>query len=107
MHLADAAFEALGDPTRRKVFSRLRRGPQSVAVLARGLEVSRPAVSQHLRVLREARLVTVRVEGARRVYAIDPRGLEAVRTWIDGFWDEALDRFKTLAESEANREDER
>lgn len=105
MALAETVLDALGDPTRRQVFLRLRRGPRSVGELAAGLHVSRPAVSQHLRVLKDARLVTDRAEGTRRLYAIDPKGLEAVRRWLDGFWDEALDRFKALAESEARKKE--
>ena len=69
-----------------------------------GMRVSRSAVSQHLKVLRDARLVTARAEGTRRVYAVDPRGVEAVRDWLDGFWDEALDAFKMAAEREATKE---
>lgn len=101
---ADRVFDALGDPTRRKVFKRLRGGPRSVGELAKGMDVSRPAVSQHLKVLKAARLVVVRAEGTRRLYAIDTRGIEAVRTWLDGFWDETLDAFKAAAEREAAKE---
>lgn len=84
------AFAALADPTRREVFERLRQGPSSVAALARGLPVSRPAVSQHLKVLKEAGLVADAAEGTRRIYRIDPRGLAAIRQWLDGFRVEAL-----------------
>ena len=93
-----AALAALADPTRRQVFERLRHGPQPVGVLARGLPVSRPAVSQHLAVLKSAGLVTDRAEGTRRVYQIDPQGLGAIRAWLDQFWDEALLAFKQEAE---------
>ena len=72
--------------------------------LAEGMDVSRPAVSQHLRVLKEARLVTDRAEGTRRLYAVDTRGVEALRNWLDGFWDEALAAFKSAAEQEAIKE---
>jgi DNA-binding transcriptional ArsR family regulator len=68
------------------------------------MDVSRPAVSQHLRILKEARLVTDRAEGTRRLYAIDPRGIEALRGWLDGFWDETLAAFKEAAENEAAKE---
>ena len=88
------ALQCLSDPTRRRVFERLRSGPQSVGVLARGLPVSRPAVSQHLKVLKEAGLVTDRSEGARRVYYIDPQGLGELRRWLDQFWDDALRSFQ-------------
>ena len=101
---ADRAFDALGDPTRRAVFKRLRAGARSVGEIAKGMDVSRPAVSQHLRVLKEARLVTDRAEGTRRLYAVDTTGLDEVRKWLDGFWDETLAAFKTAAEREAARE---
>jgi DNA-binding transcriptional ArsR family regulator len=83
---------------------RLRTGERSVAEIAEEMPVSRPAVSQHLRVLKAARLVTYRAEGARRLYSVDPRGLEALRSWLDGFWDKALGAFKQAAEREAARE---
>lgn len=98
------AFAALADPTRRAVFERLADGPRAVGELARGLPVSRPAVSQHLKVLKEAGLVTDRAEGARRVYQIDPEGLGQLRGWLDRFWDQALEAFK--AEAEKDDEDE-
>ena len=101
---ADRTLDALGDPTRRLVFKRLRTGNRSVTEIARGLEVSRPAVSQHLRVLKTAGLAVVRVEGRRRLYAIDTRGIEALRRWLDGFWDKALVAFMDAAEREAARE---
>jgi DNA-binding transcriptional ArsR family regulator len=88
------ALECLSDPTRRRVFEKLRSGPQSVGVLAAGLPVSRPAVSQHLKALKEAGLVRDRSEGTRRVYYIDPDGLGELRRWIDQFWDDALESFK-------------
>lgn len=101
---ADAALNALGDPTRRAVFARLRTGTRSVSEIADGLHVSRPAVSQHLKVLKRARLVVDRAEGTRRLYAVDARGLSELRKWLDGFWDETLAAFKAAAESEAARE---
>ena len=104
MTYADRVLDALGDPTRRQIFKRLRGGVRSVGQLAEGMDVSRPAVSQHLRVLKEARLVTDRAEGTRRLYAVDTRGVEALRNWLDGFWDEALAAFKSAAEQEATKE---
>ena len=95
------ALHCLSDPTRRRVFEKLRLGPQAVGVLANGLPVSRPAVSQHLKALRAAGLVTERSEGTRRVYCIDPAGLGELRRWIDGFWDDALAAFKREAEQPA------
>jgi DNA-binding transcriptional ArsR family regulator len=90
---AHAAFAALSDPTRREVFQRLQSGGRSVGEIARDLPVSRPAVSQHLKVLKEAGLVADRAEGTRRVYYIDPKGLGAMRAWLDQFWDVALQSF--------------
>jgi len=104
---AEQVLEALGDPTRRRVFSRLRRGTLSVTEIADGLDVTRPAVSQHLQVLKAARLVTDRAEGTRRLYSVDKRGVEALRDWLDGFWDEALGAFKAAAEREAAKERKR
>ena len=95
------ALQCLSDPTRRQVFERLRAGPQSVGVLAHGLPVSRPAVSQHLKVLKEAGLVADRSEGARRVYFIDPDGLGELRRWLDGFWNDALESFKQEVERQS------
>ena len=94
------AIDALGDPTRRAIFERLRSGPLAVVEIADELPVSRPAVSQHLRVLREAGLVTERREGTRRLYRIDPDGLGEVRDYFDDFWNEALASFKATAEEE-------
>ena len=86
------------------VFKRLRRGARSVGEIAEGMDVSRPAVSQHLKVLKAARLVVDRAEGTRRLYAVDPRGVDALRGWLDGFWDQALGAFKAAAEREAAKE---
>src|SRR5690242_14866982 len=94
----ETALVALADPTRRHVFERLRRGSRSVGQIAEGLPVSRPAVSQHLKVLKEAGLVTDRAEGARRVYQIDPAGLGQIRAWLDRFWDVALEAFRAEVE---------
>jgi DNA-binding transcriptional ArsR family regulator len=99
------ALSALADPTRRRVFERLRSGPQAVGAIARGMPVSRPAVSQHLKVLKEAGLVIDRPEGTRRVYYIDPNGLGALRGWLDQFWDRALAAFN--AEIERGKRDDR
>lgn len=85
---------ALADPTRRAVFESLRNGPAAVGAIAAGLPVSRPAVSQHLKALKQAGLVADRAEGARRVYYIDPDGLGELRRWIDQFWTDALQAFQ-------------
>src|SRR5882724_10699564 len=98
------SFSALADPTRREVFERLARGPQAVGDLARGLPVSRPAVSQHLRVLKEAGLVSETPEGARRIYRLDPRGIAAMRDWLEVHWSSALDAFKDFADEQTERE---
>ena len=100
----EKAFHAFADPTRRRVFERLRRRTRSVREIAQGMEVSRPAVSQHLKVLQEAGLVRMQRDGTRRLYSVEPRGLEAVRDWLDGFWDQALSAFKAAAEREAAKE---
>ena len=92
------ALQCLSDPTRREVFERLRSGPKSVGELARGMPVSRPAVSQHLKALKEAGLVNDEPDGARRVYHIDPQGLGELRRWLDQFWDGALEAFKREVE---------
>src|SRR5215468_10698442 len=100
----DRALAAIADPTRRQVLERLAAGPRSVGEIAHGLPVSRPAVSQHLRVLKDAGLVADRAEGTRRVYAIDPQGLGALRQWLDQFWDAALQAFAEEVErSEKSR----
>jgi DNA-binding transcriptional ArsR family regulator len=90
----DSALTALADPTRRRVFEQLRSGAKPVGRIAAGMPVSRPAVSQHLRVLKEAGLVREKQDGTRRLYSIDPRGLGPLRRWLDQFWDHALDAFK-------------
>jgi len=97
------ALQALGDPTRRSVLEELRGGPQAVGEIASRLPVSRPAVSQHLRVLKEAGLVTERQDGTRRLYRVDPDGLAGLREYLDGFWEEALASFKAAAEAEERR----
>jgi DNA-binding transcriptional ArsR family regulator len=100
------ALAALADPTRRAVFERLRSGPRSVKVIAQGMPVSRPAVSQHLKVLKEAGLVADRPEGNRRVYYVDPDGLGALRGWLDQFWDAALAAFQAEVEASAGEKKE-
>src|SRR3569623_469862 len=96
------ALAALADPTRRTVFERLGSGPKPVSEIAEGLAVSRPAVSQHLKVLKAAGLVSDRPEGTKRIYYIDPNGLGALRAWLDQFWDEALENFRAEAEATNN-----
>lgn len=93
------AISALGDPTRRAVFERLRSGPQAVGDLAAGLPVSRPAVSQHLKVLRDAGLVVEHREGTRRIYALAPAGMLELRAYFDELWGHALAAFKAAAET--------
>jgi DNA-binding transcriptional ArsR family regulator len=92
------ALTALADPTRREIFERLASGPLAVGEIARDMPVSRPAVSQHLRVLKEARLVTDRPAGSRRLYEVDPTGVRALRDYFDDFWNQALLAFKEAAE---------
>jgi DNA-binding transcriptional ArsR family regulator len=94
-----STLRVLADPTRRQVFELLRRGPRPVNVLAAGLPVSRPAVSQHLKVLKQAGLVEERSEGARRIYSVRREGLAELREWLDSFWGDALEAFKLEAES--------
>jgi DNA-binding transcriptional ArsR family regulator len=97
----DHVLDALGDPTRRRVLELLRPGPRAVGELAADLPVSRPAVSQHLRVLKGAGLVTERREGTRHLYRIDPVGLAALRTYLETFWDDALIAFRDTADRDA------
>ena len=97
---------ALADPTRRAVFEKLRDGPRAVGEIARGLPVTRPAVSQHLKVLKDAGLVTDRSVGTRRIYYIDPKGLGAMRAWLDQFWDSALVAFAAEVERSTTKEKE-
>jgi DNA-binding transcriptional ArsR family regulator len=97
------AIQALGDPTRRSIFERLRNGPRAVGELARELPVSRPAVSQHLRVLKEAGLVTEQRNGTRRIYGVDTASVAELRDYFDGFWWDALESFKRAVEQEEGR----
>src|SRR5947209_13896583 len=99
-------FAALGDGTRRMIFERLARRPSAVGELAQGLPVSRPAVSQHLKVLKEAGLVSEEPDGARRIYRIDPRGIAAIREWLDAHWASALEAFAEFADTETGKEPE-
>ena len=92
------ALSALGDPTRRAIFEALADRPRAVGDLASELPVSRPAVSQHLKVLKRAGLVIDRAAGNRRIYQLDPAGVGALRSYLDGFWDRALAAFKQAAE---------
>ena len=102
---AATALAALADPTRRQLFERLRSGPRAVGELARGGTVSRPAVSQHLAVLKAAGLVRDTAAGTRRVYEIDPKGLGAIRAWLDDMWGGALQNFSAeLDKDSAERE---
>ena len=96
-------MDALGDPTRRAILERLRGGAKAVGELADGLPVSRPAVSQHLRVLEEAGLVVARKHGTRRLYRLDPDGLDELRAALDSFWSDALAAFAAAAQEEARR----
>jgi DNA-binding transcriptional ArsR family regulator len=98
------AFTALADPTRRAIFERVGAGAAAVGEIAAGLPVSRPAVSQHLKVLKEAGLVTDTPDGTRRVYRLDPRGLGALRDWLDRFWGDQLAAFKDFADQQETPE---
>jgi DNA-binding transcriptional ArsR family regulator len=95
---AAEGFAALGDPTRREIFARIAERPRAVGELARELPVSRPAVSQHLRVLKDAGLVMDRAEGNRRIYQADPAGLAALRAQLDAFWNQALATFEQVVD---------
>ena len=90
------SLAALADPTRRKILEHLRSGPRSVGELAAGLPVSRPAVSQHLRILKEANLVSEKREGTRRIYAVEAEGLADLRAYLEGFWQDVLASLKEL-----------
>lgn len=98
--MADRVFAALADPTRRALFERLAQRPQSVGALASGMPISRPAVSQHLKVLKEAGLVADDAHGTSRIYRIDPHGLGPIRRWLDEQWERSFANFKALAEQE-------
>jgi DNA-binding transcriptional ArsR family regulator len=104
---ATIQMAALGDATRRNIFEMLSVRPSSVADIARRLPVSRPAVSQHLRVLKDAGLVTLRTEGTRNIYHLDPEGLAVLRDHLDSLWQTALDQFKTVAERSSPQREEK
>jgi DNA-binding transcriptional ArsR family regulator len=99
-----ASWTALGDPTRRAIFERLAERPSAVGELAEAFPVSRPAVSQHLKVLRDAGLVVGRPAGNRRIYQVDPAGLEAMRAQLDRFWTQALATFKDVVEQDTQED---
>ena len=101
---AAQGFAALGDPTRREIFARIAERPRAVGELARELPVSRPAVSQHLRVLKDAGLVIDRAEGNRRIYQADPAGLAALRAQLDTFWNQALATFEQVVDHDTKEE---
>ena len=96
-------FSALADPTRRQIFERLARRPRPVGELAEGLPVSRPAVSQHLRVLADAGLVVATKDGNRRLYRVNPRGVDGMRSYLDRFWTDALAAFEDAARAEERK----
>ena len=98
-----AQLSALADPTRRKVFELVRKHPRAVGALADKLPISRPAVSQHLKVLAEAGLVRASIDGTRRIYTVNPTGLEKLRRWIDDQWEQVLDSFEDTARREAEK----
>lgn len=98
---AEAMLAALADPTRRAIVTRLRGGALAVGALAEGLPVSRPAVSQHLRVLSDTGLLEVRQAGTRRLYQLSPGGVKALRSYLDGLWDDALSAFLSAAQDAA------
>jgi DNA-binding transcriptional ArsR family regulator len=104
--MAYEALDVLHDPTRRRVLELLRDGEKSVREITEATPVSQPAVSQHLRILREAGLVAVRPDGARRLYRVDHDGLDAVRAWLDSFWDDALTAFVEHAERPEHEENQ-
>jgi|ERR1700754_4393515 len=98
MITSEKAFNALGDPTRRAIFEKLRDRPLAVVDIADGLPISRPAVSQHLKVLKDAKLISISSQGTRNLYQIEREGIIAMRNYLDAFWNEALHNFKALAE---------
>lgn len=100
----DRQLTALADPTRRAVYDLVRANPSTVTALAAELPVSQPAVSQHLKVLAEADLVSVTAAGTRRIYRADPAGVQALRTWVDGLWDDVLDSFVDAARDQVASE---
>ncbi|HZF07241.1 MAG TPA: metalloregulator ArsR/SmtB family transcription factor [Thermoanaerobaculia bacterium] len=101
----EAQLNALGDPTRRAILARLLSGPLPVGELARGFTVTRPAISQHLRVLKDAQLVFDQQDGTRRLYQLNPEGFASLRDYLDQFWTTALEAFKRKAEERPGPED--
>ena len=95
---SNLAFNALGDPTRRAIFEKLQDRPLAVVDIANGLPISRPAVSQHLKVLKEAKLIALKTVGNKNIYELNRDGIIAMRNYLDKFWDDALSNFKALAE---------
>lgn len=100
MSACEKAFNALGDPTRRLIFEKLRDRPLAVVDIADGFPVSRPAVSQHLKVLKEAKLISIHQRGAKNIYHVNREGVLAMRNYLDKFWDDALAAFKLIAEQQ-------
>ena len=100
---SNLVFNALGDPTRRAIFEKLQNRPMAVVDIADGLPVSRPAVSQHLKVLKEAKLITLKTVGNHNFYELNREGILAMRNYLDKFWDDALRNFKSLAEKTENK----
>lgn len=96
----EKSLDALADSTRRSILQELARGPQSVSALAARLPVSRPAVSQHLKALKDANLARDAAQGTRRIYRINPEGLQALRQWLDAFWDTAMQNLNAQAEEQ-------
>jgi DNA-binding transcriptional ArsR family regulator len=103
---SEAIFDALGNPVRRQILRRLGGGAVSVGDLAAAFTISRPAISRHLAVLQDAGLIAHQPAGTRNLYALDPRGLDATRAWLDQFWDEAESRLRLVAENLPRREDD-
>lgn len=99
----EAVLDALGDPTRRRIVAELRKGPASVADVAAAVPVSRPAVSQHLKVLRDCGLVEFETQGTKNLYRLQPDGLLALRQWVDGFWGAALGSFEDYANKKGKK----
>lgn len=102
---AQRSFTALGDPSRRSIFERVAARPTAVGELAKDMPISRPAVSQHLKVLKEAGLVRETVEGTKRIYHLDPRGIGAMREWLDAHWRQALGAFQAFADAEYEKDE--
>jgi DNA-binding transcriptional ArsR family regulator len=98
MNASQQAFTALGDATRRVIFEKLRKQPLAVVDIADGLTISRPAVSQHLKVLKDAKLISLQTQGNKNIYSLNREGILAMRNYLDQFWDEALSNFKLIAE---------